>query len=117
MADSITFAGVTLTKPRVMSEGYPIASSDVTLIDGKRDIDSESNYGTEFTIRGYTASRADVTALLAKIGTSGSLVETRGAAVTTYTNMRLVGQVKVEDATSGLYTGWFVTLTLRRSTA
>ena len=116
MTDSITYAGVNLTKPRVMGENYPIAASEVVLIDGKRYQDSEGNYGTEFTIRGYTAARSDITSLLAKIGSAGSLVETRGATVTTYTNMRIVN-MRIDDATDGLYLAWWVYLTFRRDTS
>jgi hypothetical protein len=74
---TITFDSVALDRPYVQSPHYTISSSDVTLIDGKHDIYTETNYGTEYTIMctaDRTAGRTNLELLKGKSGVAGSLV-------------------------------------------
>ena len=48
---TVTFDGVTLDRPHIQAIQYSVAATEVVLIDGKRAQDSESNYGTEYTIQ------------------------------------------------------------------
>lgn len=71
---AITFDGVTLDKPRIQREGCMISASEGVLIGGKRDQDSESNYGTEYNFRCVSSTRTNYDLLKAKIGTAGTLL-------------------------------------------
>ncbi len=116
MTDSVSFDGVTLTKPRFTGEDYPIASSKKTLIDGKVKPYSEANVGREFTIKGYTENRADILALLGKVGISGTLIETKGLTTNAYENMRIVGpSIRVTDA-RGDHMAWWIELSFAQDT-
>lgn len=111
MARSITFDGVTLDKPTIQAIDYSIAEGEVVLIDGKRDQDSESNYGTGYTILCHGTDRTNLELLKAKIGTAGTLMlDTTNAGTYRIVSFR-------EGPAPDYLTYFFYTITLRRQTA
>ena len=71
---TVSFDGVELTFPRIISVRYTIAESEAVLIDGKRDQYAELNSGEEYSIRCITDSTGTISSLKSRIGKKGSFI-------------------------------------------
>ncbi len=107
---SVTFDGVTLQKPLIQNVTYRGSSSSDKLLDGTEAVNASTNYGFAVTFRCYTASFADITNLIAKYGTSGTLA----VGATNYTACKLVGDVSITPIQN--YSAWFYTFTIMKDT-
>jgi len=70
---SYTFGTATLRNVSPSAPTYNIRATEHTLLNGKSIIQSVTNYGTRWRLQCFTTDYADITALLALIGTSQSL--------------------------------------------
>jgi hypothetical protein len=110
MAD--TFDGATINKPRIATVRFPIAGSEVVLIDGKRDQDTESNVGQEWDITSFATSSSDIATWAGKVGTAG-ILSIGSSNMGTYRITALSVRPLVDDFS----TVWAITMTFRRHTA
>lgn len=92
---TITFDGVELKNVQEFDRAPEVRSTVTTLASGAKSIQSSSTTGFRREYHCTTTSRSDVTALLAKIGTTGTLVEDG----TSYTNCQITAWLK--DRTYG----------------
>lgn len=109
---SVTFDGLTLVKPRVMSREYPTRANEAITVSGKSSMQGSTNYGFRVTIRCTTETHSDVDAVLAKIGVKGTL--TLGSE-TPRTKCMIIGIPKEEDV-MGNGTLWHLTVTFAQET-
>lgn len=75
---AITFDGVTLQKPSPYAADYSPTTNETILLSGKHNIQSSTEHGYKVSFICLTTTEADITNLIAKIGTEGSLVDDNG---------------------------------------
>lgn len=96
----VTFGGVELKNASKIANTYSTRSGVTVLATGKSSIQSSSEFGRGATFR-CLGEWADITALLALVGTPGTL--TIGA-ITTFSSAYIVGDIKVDESKRP---GWY----------
>lgn len=94
----VTFDGVELKEASKLSNTYPVLANETILLSGKRAIQASSEYGFAATYS-FLGTWSEVTAILQKVGTSGSLVDNQ----TTTTTCYIYGDIKIEETDSPGY--------------
>jgi hypothetical protein len=107
MSISVTFDGVALSNPSPVNMGYSVLLNKRTLVSGKTSVQASPETAEQHRFR-CTAEQAaedgtlpaEVTALLAKVGTKGSLViggkTVAGCYIGGITNIRMLNSVEWE---------------------
>lgn len=70
---TIIYAGVTLVQPEEPDEDLEIIVTKTRLLSGKNKIQASPETGQNFKFRCHTTDLADITNLISKIGTAGTL--------------------------------------------
>ena len=70
---SVVYGGVTLTAPSPIAPGYDIRANTKVLLTGKQKVFATAYYGTTYRFVCFPSSYAQISALLAMIGTGTTL--------------------------------------------
>lgn len=88
---TISFAGVTLKNVQEFDKSPEVRATVTTLASGAKSIQSTATTGFSREYHCTTQDYADVSALLAKVGTAGTLIEDG----TSYTNCRITAWLRL----------------------
>lgn len=75
---TVSFDSVELIRPQPYNVSYDVMANETVLLSGKRSVQSTAEYGYKVTYVCFTDASANVTNLLAKVGTEYSLVDDYG---------------------------------------
>lgn len=107
---TITFDGVELRNPAPFSLAPVVLCSETTLLSGKTAVQTTAETGLRVRLECVTQDYADVSALLAKIGTKATLIIDG----VSYTNCAIRSWGRLEEGPPGT---WWYEVTLVRETA
>lgn len=95
---SVTFDGVELLHASKLVNTIPVLANETILLSGKRSIQSNANYGfaANYTFLG---TFAQVTALLAKVGSPYTLIDNQE----THTTCYIYGDIRITETDSPDY--------------
>jgi hypothetical protein len=111
---TVTFAGVTLTRPNVTSIQIKGHYEETELNLGGYYVDAGTVGTTEIIIKCTTTSYTDITNIKAKIGTNNGVGYDLVLGATTFSNMMIKPPIVVTPSPD--YTRWEYTLTFTEDT-